>query len=159
MRAWTSDFSFSDIVLIRTVCIWFSAPRYLIFPFRDSTWSQSPTHGYFFSETFLQQIFAQGRRISMPLFRNLTAWSDPWNHIQNINRVWGVELLWSYCFLFSGKADIRWCVSILFCFGEETCSTSLFERVCFDVVSTLTFRFILFTILLLLSIDPLAIFW
>ena len=35
----------------------------------------------------------------------------------------------------------------LLCFGEETCSTSLFERVSFDVVSTLSFKLILFTIL------------
>ena len=37
-------------------------------------------------------------------------------------------------------------VKMLF-FGEETCSTSLFERVSFGVGSTLSFKLILFTIL------------
>ena len=108
---WASNFYFCDIVLIMAVFIWFSDLRYLTSSFKDSTILQ--LIDAFLPETFLQQIFAQGRRISMPLFRNLTAWSDPWNHIQRCyhNRAWGVELLWIYWFVFSGKMDIRWCKS------------------------------------------------
>ena len=74
---WASDFSFSDIVLIMAVFIWFSALRYLTSSFRGSTRSQSQIDRCLSSRDFFTTIFAQGRRISMPIFQNLTVWSDP----------------------------------------------------------------------------------
>ena len=51
--------------------IWFSSLRYLISSFRDSTWYSFQLTDVFLAATFLQQIFAQGRKILMPLFRHL----------------------------------------------------------------------------------------
>ena len=49
---WANDYSFSDMILIMAVFIWFSALRYLISSFRDSTWWQSPTDWCFSSRYF-----------------------------------------------------------------------------------------------------------
>ena len=49
---WANDYSFSDMILMMAVFIWFSALRYLISSFRDSTWWQSPTDWCFSSRYF-----------------------------------------------------------------------------------------------------------
>ena len=55
---WAFNFSFSAMVLMTPVVIWFSALRYLISSFRDSTWSQFPTGRCFSSSDFFTKNYS-----------------------------------------------------------------------------------------------------
>ena len=129
---WARDFSFSDTVLMMAVFIWFSARRYLISSFRDSTWSQSPTDRCFSSRDFFAiNIYLRKKDFNAPISEfNRMIWSLK----SHIEMLLSFKLEVSSCSRAIGSCSVERRISDglsvkSLCFGEESCSTLLFERV------------------------------